>query len=319
MRLLAVRAARTTFASVIALVAVVVLPAAPVGGDPPSAVSWWTSENPGVPAEPIPALVPSGGPVSALPSDIPPGGFEVANVGTVQSYAAISYDAYGGYQATKVVLKVHQSAANLPNSQVQMCPLTGSGSFPDAHGAPIGLGPAYDCSTAVPAVADASGATLSFPIQSLMRGSRLAVAVVAIGTSRMVFEPADDSTIVVAPGSDQAAIVPPDATADSSTALSTPVPDTAPLAPAPVLGDLAPASAPSVAPVAPPASAAAPSSPAPAAAPPPRAATLVAVTSPAGTTGAGSAVAGAVILLLAAVSITVRNRRARLLVPRTTE
>lgn len=311
MRPLVVRAARTTFASFVTLIAVVVLPAAPVRGDPPSAVGWWTSENPGLPAEPVPSLVPSGGPVSALPSDIPPGGFEVANVGTVQSYAAISYDAYGGYQATKVILKIHQSAANLPKSQVQLCPLTGSGSFPDAHGEPLALGPPYDCTTAVPAVADASGSTVSFAVQSLMRGSRLAVAVVAVGTSRLVFEPADDKTIVVAPGSDSTAVPAPNAADDTSAALPSPLAGTAPVAsPPPVVSSGPPA------PIAAPAAA---SSPAPATAQPARPASLVAVTSPAGTSGAGSAVVGAVILLFAAVSITVRNRRARLLLPQTTE
>lgn len=287
--------------AVVAIAAVVVVPAASAGGDPPTGVGWWTSENAGLPTGLIPTLLPpSGGPVSAAPSDIPQGGFEVTKAGGVESYAALSYDAYSGVTPSKVVLAVHQPAANIPGSKLLACPLDGDGTFGDARGDPLSAGPTYDCDKGVPGIEDASAGTMSFEVGSLVRGSRLAVAIVGGEGSRVVFDPPGAGTVVVAGGdtgpASDLAIPLTDSSIVDGTAPDFTVPDE-PFAATP---DVAP-------PPAPPSS---PHRPAPAATAAERT-ELAAVTRPAASTGAGSAIVGALAVLLGAAAVTMRNRRAR--------
>lgn len=287
---------------VVAIAAVVVVPAASAGGDPPTGVGWWTSENAGLPTGLIPTLLPpSGGPVSAAPSDIPQGGFEVTKAGGVESYAALSYDAYSGVTPSKVVLAVHQAAANIPGSKLLACPLDGDGTFGDARGDPLSAGPTYNCDKGVPGVEDASAGTMSFDVGSLVHGNRLAVAIVGGEGSRVVFDPPGADTVVVAGGGDTApasdlAIPLTDSSIVDGAASDFTVPDASF------------AATPDVA--APPAPPTSPRRSAPAATAPERT-ELAAVTRPAASTGAGSAIVGALVVLLGAAAVTMRNRRAR--------
>jgi hypothetical protein len=185
--------------------------------DNPSIFGWWTSTNPGVsgdvPGGPIPTLVPSGG-SSGLPSDVPPGGFEVSNLPGDSSYAAIGYFTYGA-NVSQVVLDIDTQGANIPNSQFEACPLTGGATFSSANGAPLSQGPPYDCSgSVVPGIENPAGTAVAFNVAPLVTGEYLGIAIVAVGQSREVFE---------APGQDTVQILPPPAAVGSSTTESTSV------------------------------------------------------------------------------------------------
>jgi hypothetical protein len=296
-----VRTIRTRLALGLAIVAaVVVVPAASAGSDPPTGVGWWTSENAGLPTGLVPTLLPqSGGPVGAVPSDIPPGGFEVAKAGAVESYAALSYDAYDGAVPTKVVLRIHQPAANVPGSKLQACPLDGNGTFGDARGDPLTAGPSYDCAEAVAGVEDTAAGTLTFDVAPLSEPDRLAIAVVAADGSRVVFDPPDTKTVVVSTGGRTAPV--------SDLALE-------PVGGAPAFDDPgASLAVPDVSFSEPPITPAAPrAAPRRATAPPaPERVALAAVTHPSASTGAGSAVVGAILVVLGAGFAAARNRRLR--------
>src|SRR4051794_39080068 len=167
-----------------------------VGADPPSFAGWWTSTNPGVTLVPIPTVVPPGGGPYGTPSDVPPGGFEVANVPGDTSVAAIGYTANGA-TVTQVVLQQTPNAATVPGSQVQACLLTGSGIFTPASGAPLSPAPAYDCSMSAPGTADPSAGTITFRVSQSVHDDSLGIAIVAVGTSRIVFNPPDQNTVRV--------------------------------------------------------------------------------------------------------------------------
>jgi hypothetical protein len=298
--------ARATLLAVTVAIALVI-PAGSARADTPSAVGWWTSENPGAPSEPVPVVsVPDGGGPAGLPSDVPKGGFEVANdSSSVVSYAAIGYYAYGS-SVTRVVLHLAPGATDLPNSQVEACPLTGTGAFTSAFGAPLSQGPAYNCSTPVPGVENSTAGTVTFAGGKFVNNSYLSIAIVGVGTTRLVFNPPDGATIQTAAASvtSPVATLPPTAPPQPHT--------TAPAVAAP------PAITPAVTGSALQASTAAqPSTAAPnlanpqsataRATPPPSA--LLAVSEPSDTIKAGSAAIGALLVLVAALVVISRNRR----------
>ena len=165
----------------------------------PTAVGWWTTENPGLGTEPVPLVSPppQGGP-NGLPSDVPPGGFEVANTQGVFSYAAIAYEG-PGRTVSHVVVKLAPGAVNLVGSKVEACALTGDGSFAPAHGAPAAQGPAYSCSSAVAGTEDAAAGTVTFDAGRFSRDGYVAFAIVGLAGTRMVFSPPDGSTVQLAP------------------------------------------------------------------------------------------------------------------------
>jgi hypothetical protein len=267
--------------------AVPVLAPGAARADRPTAFGWWTSTNPGVPSAPVPGLVPA----STTAPDIPPGGFEVANVPGDTSYAAIYYTS--SETVTQVVLSLAGSAANAPNSTVQACPLTGAGVFEPAAGGTIGDAPPYDCSHPIAGTEDASAGTFSFPVASLAQGGTLAVAVVAGGTGRLVFNAPDASTVHVTPAFSESSGLPA-SNSSPSTSIGAPAAGTPPV-PSDGASAASPA-APAVAPVVAPSQAAG------------QQRTLAAVTQPSGTTGAGGAVVGFVLVVLAAVAVLRRGR-----------
>jgi hypothetical protein len=184
----------------------------PVGADTgvtdsPSIAGWWTTANPGLPSSPLGSPMPSGGP-DGLPSDVPAGGLEVSSLAGQTSYAAIGYYDISGAPVQSVVLTVDSSAANLPNSPLKACPLTGSGTFAPAEGGPSSGGPHYDCTTSVPAEADPGSGTISFAVGGWVVNGYLGVAVVAAGTGRTVFDPPGVSTIHLAGGGAETVTVP---------------------------------------------------------------------------------------------------------------
>jgi hypothetical protein len=274
----------------------ILLPAATAGGDAPNDVGWWTSENPGQTAGPVPTLVPTGSPTGA-PSDIPPGGLEVQEVGPAVSYAALSYDTNGA-TVQSLGFKLASGGHDLPNSKVQACPLTGSGQFSGTYGGPLGSGPAYDCSSAVVGVQDSSG-TVSFDTSRLVRGDRMAVAIVAAGDgTRLVFAPPDQSTVVVAP----TAAAP--AGGSAGAAVATEVAPPAPGSSAPLASLPPPAGG--MAPVAPQAAASPPAAAVGAAAP---TSDMTPVTEQSDVVPVGSAVFGCLLVVAGALATVVRNRK----------
>ena len=253
--------------------------------DTPSAVGWWTAENPG-------ALTDSGLTGSGAPSDIPEGGLEVANhTSGVVSYAAIASSAHG---STQVVLNLAPEAAHLPGSKVQACPLTGDGVFASEYGAPLSQGPAYDCSTFVAGEQDAAAGTVTFEAGRFVNDGFLAVAIIGVGTTRLVFNPPNETTIQTTPA--PSASQPPTTQPAPASERRIPAPVTVqPAFATPVLT----VSSPQVS-----------TEPQMASAAPPRVARLLAISEPSNTTRAGSAVTGALVLLVAAFGVISRNRRA---------
>ena len=283
-------------AAALALIGVTMLiVSGPSGAAPPTFAGWWTSTNPGVTLVPVPAAVPPGGGPYGTPSDVPPGGFEVANVPGDTSIAAIGY-ATEGATVTQVVLQQTPNSATVPGSQVQACILTGTGIFTPASAAPISQAPPYDCNHPVPGVVDPSAGSVSFPVSQLVHDDYLGIAIVAVGTSRMVFNAPDQNTVRIQAASPSSDLSGFDAGAFAAGSSTSSAPDTfaAPASSATAPQDLA-------APTSPAANAAPEAAPAPAQAPV-AGATLVAVTQPTHTIGIGSAAVGALLVLAFAVA-----------------
>ena len=180
------------------LSATLLMPALEAHAQSPDAYGWWTSENPGVGSPAVPPELPtSGGPYPFLPSDIPQGGFEVANIGPTQSYVALSVLLYGDVRATRMSLTVVPDAANLPTSDVQLCPLSPSATFASTYGGALASGPGYDCAHPVPGIGSTDGKTFTFDVKSIAQPGRFAVAVVGMGLTRMVFAKPDRQTITL--------------------------------------------------------------------------------------------------------------------------
>jgi hypothetical protein len=291
------------------------MPFAGARGDSPSTFGWWTSANPGAPTEPVPTIVPvpagtgaAGTRAAGTPSDIPAGGFEVAKLSQYSSYAAIGYYAYGA-TVGNVVLDLDTKAANVPNSTVQACPLTGAGTFGAADGAPSSQGPAFSCSTSVPGVEDASAGTVSFAAAPLVTNDYLGIAIVAVGTSRMVFEPPGQSTVQALPSpSTGPALTQPTPPASDTPPVATAIQPSVALGP-PTAVQPGPAPSPAT-----PTSNLATSPPAPSRTPAtgqqlPATAVALAVTTPSDTIGIGSSVIGVLLVLCGSTVVVARNRR----------
>lgn len=275
------------------------IPSAEARADSPTTFGWWTSENPGLSIQPVPTVVPGGGGPDGLPSDIPDGGFEVANLSGDSSYAAFDYSTDGA-TVQSIVLTLAPHAASLPNSQVEACPLTGSGRFSPATGAPLADGPAYSCTSTVPGVEDASAGTVSFAVDNLVQDGVLAIAIVAVGTSREVFDAPGQSTVLVSSPSSSAPVGGTAAGSDSGQ-----FPESFPsLVAGSALGlyamgqAVAQSHTPSTSPHTTPQTPVVRSTQ-----------SMVAVTTSANTIRAGSATVGALLVLLAAIVIVSRNRQ----------
>jgi hypothetical protein len=168
--------------------------------DSPAVFGWWTTENPGLPSEPIPTLVPTQpNDLSGDPNpDIPSGGFEVTDIGSDTSYAAIGYSTYGS-EVSSVTLKLASSSADIPNSTVEACPLTGSGYFSPDQAAPVSQGPPYSCALSIQGVEDSSKEVVTFQVSKFVHNGYLGIAIVASGSGRLVFDAPDSSTIQAQP------------------------------------------------------------------------------------------------------------------------
>lgn len=308
------------------IASVLTLNAASVGADPPSYAGWWTTANPGVSNSSVPTAVPGGGGPGGTPSDVPSKGLEVSNLPGDDSVAAIGYFGAGS-SITKLVLHETPNAATVPASQVEACPLSGSGFFTPAYGAPASDEPKYSCDQHSPGVVDASAGTVSFAVSRFVRNDYLGVAIVAVAgtTTRMVFDPPGKDTVVVSspPAS------PMDQAGAGSYAPAAPigVPGGtvgAPRAPAPS-GPASAGSSPSGGAIS--TGTGTPATPTPAQSPPSGAAartspqpssamvqasqaTPIPVTQPMDTIRTGSAWIGVLLLLGAVVAVTRRNRRA---------
>jgi hypothetical protein len=287
----------------------IISPASSAGADAVASYGWWTSANPGLVSGPIPTLVPTGN-SDGVPSDVPPGGLEVEQLGGVVSYAAIAYDAPGGTAVLGLKLRIDQNAANVPGSKLQACPLRGDNGFADAQGDPIALGPPYDCAQSIPGVEAPDGTTVSFDVTRLAPSGHLGVAVVAAGTGRVVFDAPDQTTIIMS------AAAPPEAPAPSDRNPTASVPPLSSAAPAPV-------NAPSPVQTLPVPSYNPPSLSPPAQATPANTVTAsptvptvsatpatVMITEPSGSTSAGSAIVGFALALVVSAGVVRGNRRA---------
>jgi hypothetical protein len=300
----------------VVLVAGVTVPMAAARGDTPTAFGWWTSENPGLPTEPVPTLVPTGSP-DGVPSDIPPGGFEVAQEGPAMSYAAIQYQGFGA-AIKDVVLDLAPNAADTPGAPIEACPLTNSSGFAPSEGAPLAQGPTYSCAKSVLGVESSNGTTVTFAVAGLIDGENLNIAIVADGTGRLVFEAPGAATIVETP---PGSVTPPSGSATTFPSSVAPVVPSGSIVVSPVTapaasGQVPDISGPTVAPMPQPATAR-PSVAVPDLSPatPTTQPTLVAVTQPSYTLGTGSAAVGAALVLLGALAVTVRNRKLRFTLP----
>lgn len=149
--------------------------------DSPTLFGWWTSAN----VSAVPATA---------PTDVPPGGFEVTQAGSVQAYAAIGHVTEAG-EVRAILLDVAPGTASVPDTALVVCPLTSQAPFSPAQGRPLSEAPAYDCAkSAIPGVANANGTRISFAVSGLSRSGYLGVAIVVSGSGRQVFNrPADDS------------------------------------------------------------------------------------------------------------------------------
>jgi hypothetical protein len=300
------RSARVAFATF--GIIFVVMPEVPASADPPALFGWWTTENPGLPQESIPTLVP--GQSSGIPGDpspdIPSGGFEVTQIGADTSYAAIGYFTYGSSVST-VALKLAGSSANISDSKVEACQLTGNGSFTTEQAGPLSDGPAYSCTNSVQGVEDISKGIVTFQVGKFVENGYLGVAIVASGPGRLVFDAPDSSTIQTQPMSassstsptslsvDQSpsatpsGAVPAQAASTGSISTQTPTfPTTNQNAVSPVPAGSSIAKTPTR-----------PSIPS----------TFVAVSTPSPTIGIGNAAVGAVLVVVVALGVSAQSRR----------
>lgn len=313
------RLLRQGAASASLIAALLVANAPSVGADAPTYDGWWTSANPGVSNSSVPTFVPSGGGPGGSPSDVPPGGLEVSSLPGDDSMAAIGYFSQGS-AVTKVVLHQTSDSATVPGSQVEACPLTGTGFFTPAHGAPAAQEPKYSCNTHVAGVVDASAGTVSFSVGSYVHNNYLGIAIVAVGTSRMVFDAPGKDAIALAPAPAAPGTQPgaapapaggpasgPAAASSGAVAAGRPASGYVSAGPSPAGGssNAGPASAATGQAASPPASLG-PASPRPAAG---SSGQSVLVTDPINTVGTGSAVVGFLLIFAGAVLVSRRNRR----------
>jgi hypothetical protein len=271
----------------------------PAGADSPVIQTWWTANNLTVDLPLPPDVVAPGAipPITIPVTDVPDGGSEVAGA-TARPTGALTlrYEFPEGSTLGELRLDVAPGVPPTPATELIACPLTGDGTF-ETHprGGPIAKLPASDCSRSVPGTLDETGATFRFEgIASLAAGDHLSIAILPVAGRAVLERALSESLAVTVP--------------DGGTV--------GPLAPEPRSGDLGPVTAPTFlgqvridAPTAAPAPVVSPAVPAPPIEP--IAERLLTVfRGAAGGQGTGSAVAGLVLLALAASSVWRRGRAA---------
>lgn len=273
----------------------------PAGADSPVVQTWWTANNVTVQAPLPPDVVAPGAvpPVTIPSTDVPDGGSEVAGTTSSPTGAlTLRYEFDSGSQLGALVLTVAAEVPVAPGTELVACALTGEGTFESyPSGGPITQLPAHDCASAVPGVLNAEATSFTFDaIASLAAEEHLAVVILPVAGRAVLERALGDSLPVVEPERSSPAISPRPVLPSKPPAVA---------APGPFLGQVqidlpAPAPAP-VAPAAPPTGAGA------------VAPELVKIFrgTPAGQ-AAGSATAGAVLLLLAASRIWRKGRAALL-------
>lgn len=298
------RVARTLLVSIAFIP--VVLGGGRASADAPAAFGWWTTENPGAPQPQIPGQ--SGGIPGDPSPDIPAGGFEVTDVGADVSYAAIGYYTYGS-TASSVILKLAPNAEDLPNSAVEACLLTGSGSFNADQAGPVSEAPPYSCVRPIQGVEDTNKRTVTFQVSALVHDGYLGMAIVVAGQGRLVFAAPDSSTVKAQPPPVADVTSPAPVGGESTPPAAAAAPSISPPA-APVSGPIESQASPS------PVGGVGATTPVPASTPAPQGAsspspspTLVAVSTSNPRLGTGDAAVGAVLIVIAAIGVLVRSRR----------
>ena len=166
--------------------------AEPVLADSPVVQTWWTVNTVAVDL-PVPSdvLAPGAAPPVTIPStDVPDGGSEVAGTTDNPTGAlTLRYEFLEGSSLGPLVLTLAQDTAPAPGTELIACPLTGDGDFESQPGgAPISQMPESDCGSAVSGVLDDSAGTYRFPdIASVSSADHLSVAILPVA-GRAVFE-----------------------------------------------------------------------------------------------------------------------------------
>jgi len=153
----AIRRCRVGFAALI--LANVVVPAEVAAAATSVRSGWWTTAA--TPASP----------------DVPPDGLLVESTLTPTAYAAVSFDLGQGELAKTLTLSVTEGSASNPATTLRVCPLVEP--IVPAQGGSSDAAPAYDCTTAVDAKADAG--TYAFDVSQLAATGSFAVAVLPTG------------------------------------------------------------------------------------------------------------------------------------------
>jgi hypothetical protein len=280
------RPLRSALALLTVSLSAAVMSSGPARADTSVTQGWWTITNPGAP---VPGLTPA--------SDVPSDGFEVAGSSSnPTAFAALAFDFDSQSTVGQLTLHVADGAVVAPNSSVKACAL--SASFEPAQGGSMSDAPKYDCSTGVAGKLDATSNTVTFAVSSLAQSGSLAVAIVPAGQNdRVVFNMANSADLETTPAppseespadfEDQQAALPDTSSSpyvDSTLQASAPLPSVSPRASTPTPS---------------------PSGNAPAAAD----TSLSFATSRRGDDGGRPPVVGAVLVLLLAVTVSVKSRR----------
>jgi hypothetical protein len=274
------------------------------GAESPVVQTWWTVNNLTFDLPFVDDVLPPGAiPAVTIPvSDVPDGGSEVA--GTVESPTGaltLRYEFPAGSTFDVLQLTATADVRPTPAMELIACPLVGDGQF-ESHptGGPISQLPESDCSRGVPGILDEATGTFRFEgISAIAEAEHLSVAVLPLA-GRAVLERALSGSLDVERPDEDGGITP----LRPSPQAQPPVPDQRATAPT-FLGQVQePAPPPAAAP------------PPPGEMPPARdvqpvAERFVTVFRSTGAgQGAGSAVAGLVLVLLAASSVWRRGRAA---------
>lgn len=294
---------RAVVAASAAVVALNLVPLPPSAlADSPVLQTWWTVNNLTFDAPLPPEVVAPGAiPAVTIPSsDVPDGGSEVA--GTTDSPTGaltLRYEFPEGSTLGPLVLTLAEDVPPTPATELIACPLTDGRFETHPGGGPISELPESDCTHGVPGLLDEDGTSFRFESVAEIAGEdHLSVAILPVAGRAVLQRALSDSLDVASPERSGPAL--------PRGPVAAPAPPRSAPAPKPMLGQVrVPAPAPSATPA---------PAPTPGGQPPQEIAERF-VTVFRGTAAgqaAGSATAGAVLVLAAAASVWRRGRAALL-------
>jgi hypothetical protein len=199
--------------------AVIVLNSAPLApparADSPVIQTWWTANNLTIDL-PLPpeVLAPGAVPPVTLPArDVPDGGSEVAGATESPTGAlTLRYEFPQGSTMGPLVLTIAEGVPPAPATELIACPLAGDGQFAShPGGGPITELPESDCADAVPGSFDEARGIYRFEgIDELATDDHLAVVILPVAGRAVLQRALSDSLTIEAPdGGGAVAPLPP--------------------------------------------------------------------------------------------------------------